>query len=389
MLQTFKNLYHLCKAILACVYFGFPGKRITIIGVTGTDGKTTTCTALYHVIKSAHKKVALITTIGAYFDDKEFDTGLHTTTPDAFLLQKLLKKAMSEKYDYVILETTSHAIDQNRTWGISYFACGITNVTPEHLDYHKTFDRYLETKSRLLINAKYAFINEDDSSSYQKLRTILNNRRKPFISYNKNDMSQLFPHLQDYNQSNFTLVMLLAQKLGIDKVKVIDALKTFTFPKGRYDEFHYKSHHIIIDFAHTPNSLKKLLQHIKDTHSDKKIIHVFGCAGERDIYKRPQMGLISSQISNVCIFTEEDYRSENINDIFTQMKGDIQNTEHIICIQDRMQAMQKAIEIAKENSIIVLTGKGHEQSLARGNKEYPWDEKKNILTVIDDYESDA
>jgi len=154
MWQRIKNIYHLFVAILANIWFGFPSRKLKVIGVTGTDGKTTTASLIYHILKNNGKKAALLSTVGAYIGDKVYDVGFHVTTPSSFGLQRYIKKIVQEENGYLILETTSHGLDQNRVWGINYEIGVITNITHEHLDCHKTYENYLRTKLKLLERSK-------------------------------------------------------------------------------------------------------------------------------------------------------------------------------------------------------------------------------------------
>ena len=172
MFQTFKNIYHFFQAVIANIYYGFPSRKLKVIGVTGTDGKTTTTHLIYHILKTAGKKVSMVSTVYAKIGAEEFDTGLHTTTPSSFLVQKLLKKAVENGDEFFVLETTSHALDQNRVFGVKYFVAVLTNVTHEHLDYHKTYKKYVDTKAKLLKQSNIVIINSDDHS-FERLDKIL------------------------------------------------------------------------------------------------------------------------------------------------------------------------------------------------------------------------
>lgn len=164
MIQKLKNVYHLLQAILANIWYGFPSRKLKVIGVTGTDGKTTTTHLITHILKTAGKKVSMISTIYAKVGSHEYETGLHTTTPSSFTIQKMLSLAVKDNEEFFVLETTSHALDQNRVWGIKYKIGIITNITHEHLDYHKTYDEYVKSKLKILLNSKLAVLNKDDRS---------------------------------------------------------------------------------------------------------------------------------------------------------------------------------------------------------------------------------
>lgn len=403
-IQPLINIYHLLKAIFANIRYGFPSKKLKVIGVTGTDGKTTTVHLIYHILKSAGKKVSMVSSIYAKIGEKEFRTGLHVTTPDALFLQKLLKHAVVNGDEYFILETTSHGLDQNRNWGIEYQIGVITNVTSEHLDYHKTYEKYLRAKAKMLLKSHVSLINKDDES-FEQLKQILTRADRKYYMYglkNKGDFSfnpriEIDRSITKYNNYNYLAAYSVASLLKIPQEQVKNALKSFKLPSGRLETVMDKDFRIIIDFAHTPNSIYKVLEAISAQMNEKtKLIHVFGSAGLRDQQKRPAMGAASGSFADIVILTEEDYRTENPEKICAEIsmglrrkgfketspKFVVPHSKIYAVIIDRQKAIEKAISIAKKGDIIVLTGKSHEQSLARGKKEYPWDEKKAVLDII-------
>ena len=377
-IQKLKNIFHLTNAFLANVFYGFPSKKITVIGVTGTDGKTTTTHLIAHILKSCGKKVSYISTIFAKIGEKEYDTGFHVTTPNPWLIQKLIKEAVNNKDEYFILETTSHALDQNRVWGINYKIGVLTNVSHEHLDYHLSYEDYLKTKVKLLKKADVAFFNKDDRS-YLYVKKMLKGRKK-IIEYQKLPIiKKNFPNLEKFNQENFSAAYLVALSLGLKSEEVLKAIKTFNLPKGRFDLVYDKDFKVIIDFAHTPNAFLKLLPEIRKKYLKNKgrLIHVFGSAGLRDNTKRPLMGEISSRFADFIILTEEDYRTEDPNKICQEIASGIKNKNYQVII-DRKKAIEKALKMAKKGDLVVLTGKAHEKSLCRGKTEYPWDEYQAV-----------
>jgi UDP-N-acetylmuramoyl-L-alanyl-D-glutamate--2,6-diaminopimelate ligase len=377
-IQKLKNIFHLTNAFLANVFYGFSSKKITVIGVTGTDGKTTTTHLIAHILKSCGKKVSYISTIFAKIGEKEYDTGFHVTTPNPWLIQKLIKEAVNNKDEYFILETTSHALDQNRVWGINYKIGVLTNVSHEHLDYHLSYEDYLKTKVKLLKKADVAFFNKDDRS-YLYVKKMLKGRKK-IIEYQKLPIiKKNFPNLEKFNQENFSAAYLVALSLGLKSEEVLKAIKTFKLPKGRFDLVYDKDFKVIIDFAHTPNAFLKLLPEIRKKYLKNKgrLIHVFGSAGLRDNTKRPLMGEISSRFADFIILTEEDYRTEDPNKICQEIASGIKNKNYQVII-DRKKAIEKALKMAKKGDLVVFTGKAHEKSLCRGKTEYPWDEYQAV-----------
>ncbi len=354
MFQKLKNIYHLFQAILANLWYGFPSRKLKVIGVTGTDGKTTTTHLIAHILKIAGKKVSFVSTVVA--------PGFHVTTPSSFALQKLLKRSVENHDEYFVLETTSHALDQNRVWGIRYEVGVITNITHEHLDYHGNYEEYVKTKMKLLKMAKVGLYNTS------KIANII----------------KRIPDLTKFNQYNYSSAYFVCKELGLSDEIMLKAMKMFQLPKGRLDMVYDKDFKIMIDFAHTPNALLQLLPALKKIYFKKKgrLIHVFGAAGLRDVTKRPMMGKASDKFSDTIILTEEDYRTEDPHLICQQIISGIKNKNYQI-ILNRQKAINKAIETARKNDVVVITGKGHENSLCRGKIEYPWDEYEAVKKAIE------
>lgn len=394
MFQKIKNIYHLFQAVIASIFYGFPGRRLKVIGVTGTDGKTTTTHLVYHILKTAGKKVSMISTVYAKVADMEYETGLHTTTPSPFVIQKMLKEAVVHGDDYFVLETTSHALDQNRVWGIKYEAAVVTNVTHEHFDYHKTYEEYIRAKSKLLKASKASFINEEDDS--YKLLQIQSPKSKGYNS--KISILDDLENLTSFNRQNFAAAYTVCQSLGLTDDEILPPMKTFELPKGRLELVYDQGFKVIIDFAHTPNAFLRLLPEIKRQYlkSKGKLIHVFGAAGERDQSKRSLMGEASGQFSDLVILTEEDYRSEDVMEICRQIADGLENkgfkkvTHDVLSDSDKVysvivnreKAIKVAIHSAKKDDVIVITGKSHEKSLARGSVEHTWSEHEAVNKAL-------
>ncbi len=360
-IQRLKNIYHLFQAIIANLWYGFPSRRLKVIGVTGTDGKTTTTHLIAHILKSAGKKVSFVSSVFASIGGVESDIGFHVTTPSSFALQKLLKQSTDNHDEYFVLETTSHALDQNRVWGINYEVGIITNITHEHLDYHKNYEEYQNTKYKLLEMAKIAIKENDEIVSLVKK----------------------IPNLTKFNQLNYSSAYKVCKRLGLSDKIILEAMKTFQLPKGRLDLMYNRDFKIIIDFAHTPNALLQLLPAVRKLYLKKegRLIHVFGSAGLRDFTKRPLMGEASAKFSDVIFITEEDYRTEDPTKICQQIASGIKNKNYQIVL-NRQEAINQAIKIAKKNDVVVLTGKAHEKSLCRGVTEYMWDEYKAVQHAL-------
>lgn len=398
IIYTLKRPYHFFKTgilngLVAEIKYKFPAKKLKIITITGTDGKTTSSTLLYHVLKTAHKKVGLLSTVAAYLGNKSIDTGFHVTSPQPSDLQKFMFEMTKENYEYLVLEVTSHGSYQYRDWGVTPILSGITNVANEHLDYHVNYQLYLDAKAQILKKAPTVVINADDYS-YQFLRKKLRNTNT--VTYSKE--SELPKDVQiaienrfseSYNQMNAKLVYALSKLLHISDDDYILALKTFSGIPGRMEKIPNKKRlHLIVDFAHTPQGLRSVLRSLREQIEKKgtpgRLIAVFGCAGLRDPSKRPAMGKIASELADIAVFTAEDPRTEDIWSIIRQMKEQLtQNHNKIVTIAERGEAIEFAINtLAKPGDVVVVLGKGHEQSMCYGTVEYPWNDKEAITAIL-------
>ncbi len=394
MWQQAKNQYHLGQALLANLIYWFPSRKLRVIGVTGTDGKTTTANLIFHILSNSGKDVSLISTIGATIKDKSSDIGYHVTTPGRFALQSYLRKSKNMGVEYVVLELTSHALDQYRAFGIPVEIGVLTNVSNEHLDYHKTYDRYVDVKARLLKAAKTAIINKDDKSYERIMNYELGIKERKMITYGlKNDSDvnpDVFPFetnlIGKFNLYNCLAAISVARQIGIPDVLIRDGIKTFSLPKGRQEIVYDNEFKIINDFAHTPNSFLSVLPEIKKI-TNGRLIHVFGAAGERDKYKRSEMGKISAENADVIILTSEDPRSEDAGGIMDEIelgtKSSKRKVQNVYKIKDRREAILFAVSIAKKGDIVLLTGKGHEKSMNYGRGEEEWNESAIALKAIE------
>lgn len=391
MFQKIKNVYHHVVAFFANLTYLFPGRKLTVIGVTGTDGKTTTVNLIYHILKSSGKNVSMLTSIGASVGKKDYETGFHVTTPSPFALQKFLRQAVQSGSEYFVLEVTSHALDQYRTWGIPFKVGVLTNITSEHLDYHKTFDNYLHTKEKLLKMAKIAVVNRDDGS-YTLLSDAKNSKdNKNWITYGffdsadvniKNFSFESKIMIDSFNKYNVLAATTVAKSLGISDEEIRNAIRTFKLPLGRVDFVHEGEFSVLIDFAHTPNAFEQLLGSLRES-TKGRIIHVFGSAGERDHSKRPFMGETSSKHADILILTAEDPRSEDVNKIVDEIASGIKKKDaKVFKLTDRKDAINAAIEMAGKGDLVVITGKAHEKSMTYGNRDLPWDEYKVVDNAI-------
>ena len=398
MWQKIKNIYHLLVASLANLWLGFPSKNLIVIGVTGTDGKTTTTSLIHYILKSSGLNSSMISSIGVEINGKKYPLPFHVTTPPPFALQKFIKKAAAgETKNYLVLEVTSHSLDQFRVFGINFEIGVITNVTSEHLDYHKTYENYVKAKTKLLEMSKIAVLNEDDESFViikRELGKIISKKPK-IITYGSKKSSDINPIdfkyksklIGQFNKYNILAGIAVCINLGIKKEKIIDAVGAFNPPLGRQDVVYDKDFTVMIDFAHTPNSFKEILSLLRSKVKGR-IIHVFGAAGQRDVLKRPEMGKISSHYCDIVIVTAEDPRSENIEKITDEIISGIKDNRDriknntLLRIADRQKAIAEAIKMAKKDDLVILTGKSHERSINYGAGEESWDEYEVVRKAL-------
>lgn len=389
-------LKHLPSAFLALHFYQFPSKKLKVIGVTGTDGKTTTVNLIYYILRQSGLSVAMISTVSALIKDKEIDTGLHVTAPGAWQLQKLLSKMVEEGIKYVVLEVTSHGLDQFRILGIPYEVGVMTNVTSEHLDYHKTYESYLRTKAKLFEKSKVAVLNKDDES-YEYLAKIIRNENLGkdirILSYgikNKADFTpEAFPFKTrlpgEYNQYNCLAAIAATKTLGVAEETIRNAVATFKGVIGRMEEINEgQNFRVVVDFAHTPNALEQVLKTLKeDLKKDLRLIVVFGAAGLRDKEKRPMMGKIAGTYGDFSIVTTEDPRMEKVEDICEQIAEGCRGVGgKFKVIYNRQEAIDFAIKTAQKGDIVVICGKGHEKSMCYGTKEYPWSDQEAVRKAL-------
>lgn len=381
MFRGLKGLYHLLVAILANIWFGFPSRKLTVIGVTGTDGKTTTTTLIYEILNAAGYKTSMITSVHAVIAGREYDTGFHVTTPNAWYVQKYLREAVSHGDTHMVLEVTSHGLSQHRVWGVKFSVGVITNVTHEHLDWHGNLESYMETKLSLLKRAKIAVINRDEISF---------RAHKKYITYGIRREARVTPKIYPFKTKllgSFNRYNILAalsatcEALGVDKKTALKKVSEFSGIPGRMEVVSTKPFRVIIDFAHTPHAIDVALQAVRKI-TKGRIIHVFGSAGARDATKRPIMGTMSARHADVIVLTEEDYRRENVEKIIDEIASGIPANHELYRYPNRQDAISFAISIAKLGDTVICTGKAHEKSLCRGDKEYSWSEHEAVRKAL-------
>ncbi len=413
--EPIKNSFHFSQAFLGALLFSFPSRKLKIIGVTGTDGKTTTASLIYHILHTNGVKTSLISTVEAKIGGESIETGLHVTTPDPIALQKLLKRMVDAGSEYGVVETTSHGLAQERVAIVRFFAGVVTNVTHEHLDYHKTYDRYLAAKAKILRGVKFRVLNVDDSSfdtlkdqgtgqlltygirekaDFKANKIVATARGLSFeveVSDKEKKPEKVAiktPLTGEYNVYNILAAFSLCHSLGVKGQKIAKSLESFTGVAGRMQDIDEgQDFRVVVDFAHTPAGLQAALTSLKK-QTKGKLIAIFGSAGERDIGKRPLMGRISARFADISVFTAEDPRSEDVNKIIDAMvQGakfeEVSEGQDFFQIPDREQAVSKAIiELAKADDTVAIFGKGHEKSMNIKGVEYPWSDQEAASKAI-------
>lgn len=424
--QKIKNVYHLGQAGLANLIYGFPSKKLKVIGITGTNGKTTTCQMTAKILEEAGYNVAMASTINFRLGKKEWVNKTKFTTLSSFQIQKFISEAVSEECDCLVLEVSSHSLDQYRVAGVRFHAAIITNITREHLDYHGTMTEYRLAKIKLFEDVKVSIVNLDMENPEEFLEfgeekygfTVRNDKEK--IKIQNNEKLKIFKAENiklNINNSGYELndieykiklpgMFNIENALAATCVGISDGIKPETIKRalekikgvpGRLERIRNdKNLEIIVDYAVTPDSLKKLYGYIKNIKKEKsKIISVFGACGERDRGKRPIMGKIVGKNADYVIVTNEDPYYEDpeqiINEVFSGVvgvNGDKTNSKHkeekINCwrIMDRREAIKKALQIAKPGDSIIVTGKGAEETMAIGKERIFWNDKKVILEEL-------
>ena len=377
MPKKLKTIWWRIKSLGAMYYYGNPSKKLKIIGVTGTNGKTTTATLLYRVTTALGHKTGLISTVENVII-KEIK-GTTQTTPDSVTLTKLFYEMARKGCEYVFMEVSSHALDQNRVAGVSFVGGIFTNLTHDHLDYHRSFENYFAAKKKffkMLPAQAFALANIDDEYGNKILEGV-KAKKYTYGFKNKADFNEKLETklLGSFNEYNALVVYAVAVLLGLDKEKVKEILKNITPPRGRFEHFtSVTGVLVIVDYAHTPDALEKVLSTAQEINEGKgKIISVFGCGGDRDPFKRPIMGKIGADMSDIAIFTSDNPRSEDPEKIIEQMKTTLfeEELQKVKTIPNRHEAILEAVRLAKSGDIILCAGKGHEDyQIIKGVKSH-------------------
>ena len=391
---------------MASNFYGRPSSLLKVIGVTGTNGKTSTATLLYRLFRALGDNAGLISTVENQING-EVIPSTHTT-PDAVHLNQLMKQMLDSNCTYCFMEVSSHAIDQSRIAGIHFTGGIFTNITHDHLDYHKTFDNYLKAKKRffdeLPVDA-FALTNIDDrngdvmlqntkahkytyalrSPADFKAKIIDNNVRGLQLEINGTDMFTRL--IGEFNAYNLLAVYAAATLLGVDKLEAMTLLSALAPPEGRFDQIVSEKDGItgIVDYAHTPDALKNVLYTINAIRKgNETLISIVGCGGDRDATKRPVMAQVAAHLSDKCILTSDNPRSEDPNEIIRQMNEGVTITDRkkVLSISDRKEAIRTACMMASKGDIILLAGKGHEKYQEIKGIKYDFDDKTVLREIF-------
>lgn len=387
---------------IASNFYDNPSSKLKVVGVTGTNGKTTTATLLYNLFRSMGKKVGLLSTVRNKINDDVIEA-THTT-PDAIQLNTLLSRMVKEDCTHCFMEVSSHAVVQHRITGIEFAGGIFTNITHDHLDYHKTFDEYIKAKKGFfdaLPEEAFALVNKDDKHGMIMLQNTRASKNTFALKSSadftakiiENHFSGLHLNMDgqeiwskligEFNAYNLLGIYATARLLGEDKFSVLTHLSSVSSVDGRFDCVRTSTNITgIVDYAHTPDALKNVLKTINDIRTgNEKIITIVGCGGNRDAAKRPIMASIACEQSDRVILTSDNPRNEKPEDILREMEKGVSasNYKKLLTIVDRKEAIKAACSFAEPGDIILLAGKGHEKYQEINGVKYPFDDKE-ILT---------
>lgn len=375
-------------------------EEMTIIGITGTNGKTTSAYLIYDALNKLGKKCAYIGTVGFYMEGKV--SSLENTSPDVCEMYDLIIQAYDKGYRYIVLEASSQGLDRGRLDGIIFDYAVFTNLTQDHLDHHKTMENYAIAKQLLFKKLKpngVSIVNYDDSykkyyitdntiyygidgGDYKVVDYQMTNQLTKFkYRYLDNEYEVLSPLLGSYNIYNMLVCIIVLNRVGISQSDIKNIVPKLNAPAGRMDTIMYKNNSIIIDYAHTPDAIEKIISVVKKvTNGD--IYTVFGCTGDRDRTKRPIMTKIVTDLCKWAIITNDDPHYEDPNQIVDDMTKGLENTNYEICF-DRKEAIIKGIKMLKSDDILLILGKGHEEAMIIKNEKIPFNDKKIALEYLD------
>jgi UDP-N-acetylmuramoyl-L-alanyl-D-glutamate--2,6-diaminopimelate ligase len=387
-------------------FYGQPSEKVKLVGVTGTNGKTTIATLLYKLFTALGYKCGLLSTVQNHIGN-EIVPATHTT-PDAISLNALMKRMVDEGCTHVFMETSSHALHQQRTAGLKYVVALFSNITHDHLDYHKTFDEYIRVKKSFfdgLSSDAHAISNADDKRGavmlqntqahkyFYSLRTLAEFKGKILengltgLVMTINDQEVHFRLIGEFNAYNILAVYGAATCLGEDKHEVLRCLSVLSGAEGRFDYIISANEKVIgiVDYAHTPDALLNVLATIRNLRKGhEQVITVVGCGGDRDKTKRPVMGEVACEHSDRVIFTSDNPRSEEPEQILRDMEEGLNTAakRKYISIVDRKEAIKTAVSLAKPEDIILIAGKGHEKYQEIKGVKHPFDDKEVLLEIF-------
>ncbi len=405
---------HIALANLACAFYGNPATQLSTIGVTGTDGKTTTCNLISALLDAADKSNGLMTTANFKLQGQEWENTTRQSTLEALEIQQMLHAMVETDVKYAVIEATSHGLELQRVRGCAFDIGVVTNITHEHLDFHGTIENYRRAKAHLFemldpscdkgLGIKpIAILNRDDVS-YEILKPYCS---VPILDYgldksaairaadvqldaNSTRFRAILPGAEinietqlvgQFNVSNCLAAIATAYAVGVNPADIARGLAGVTGVTGRMEHIDVgQPFTVIVDYAHTPDSLEKVLRILRPLTAGKLLV-VFGSAGERDIQKRPIMGQIAAQLSDFFVITDEDPREENREQILREIAVGAETAgkhdgRDFLCIADRTQAIAAAFHRARASDTVLLAGKGHEQSIIIGREKIPWDDRR-------------
>lgn len=390
--------------VIASEFYENPSSKLKLIGVTGTNGKTTIVTLLHQLVTNMGFKAGLLSTVINKIADK-IETATHTT-PEPIILNKYLAQMVDAGCEYCFMEVSSHSVVQNRISGLTFCGGVFTNLTHDHLDYHKTFAEYLKAKKMFFDNlplGSFAIVNNDDKNSSVMLqncksakitfglRTLADYNAKIIESHfdgtnvkiNNNELWIQF--LGDFNVSNILAVYVVACQLGFDSTEILTVISTLKPVDGRFQTYKSSTDVLtIVDYAHTPDALENVLKTINDLKNQAKVITVFGAGGNRDKTKRPLMAKIATNYSSLVILTSDNPRFEEPADILKDMESGVSSSDlrNVLVIEDRRQAIRTACMMANSGDIILVAGKGHETYQEIKGERFHFDDKEEITNFF-------
>lgn len=391
---------NLALSYMAANFYDNPSHKIKLVGVTGTNGKTTIASLLYQMFKKAGYKVGLLSTVKIMVDDKEF-AATHTT-PDSLTINSFINEMVIEGCEFCFMEVSSHGVHQKRTESLHFEGGVFTNLSHDHLDYHKTFAEYRDVKKAFfdsLPKTAFALTNADDKNGEFMLQNSLARKKtyalKSYADYKaqilENQLSGLLLKINNtdevwvkligsFNAYNLLAILGVAIELGIEKNEALRLLSELESVSGRFQYFISNSKiTVIVDYAHTPDALENVLNTIEDIRTkNEQLITVVGCGGDRDKTKRPIMAKIASDLSDKAIFTSDNPRTEDPQVILNEMEIGVegQNFKKTITISDRKQAIKTACQMAESGDIILIAGKGHETYQEINGVKHDFDDLK-------------